>query len=141
MKNWQVRIDTNYKTASITLEEGPWWAFLLEWLSDTGLPAIRIPWLKRIRITRDNEETTVADWYGETPDDYWQWLVAYPLFDFAWKHIRLSIVGLDYDRARKEFPDEYTKALARDLAEAEDMPSDEWIDVNIAEVCSEEDEP
>lgn len=97
MQRWGWGVNGIYKTCDVYLEEGPWWAWALGRIADVCLPRWRIPCLQLIPIVREGERTTVAQWYGETLDDFWHAWVTYPLFNFAYTFIKSTAVPLSWD--------------------------------------------
>jgi len=66
MKSWGYGINHLYKSGTLILEEAPWYIFgierVAEWLCN-HVPAIPFP---TIPIKRDDTDTTMADYYGDT---------------------------------------------------------------------------
>jgi len=117
MKTWTYGINSLYRTASIDLQAGPWWAALdraVEWCCDCA-PAIPLPNVKLRR--RDPEDiemndghqwTTWKEWYGDL-SQLFHCFVHMPVFNYCQRRIRSRIVELDYDRAKEMFYEEDKK--------------------------------
>lgn len=101
MKSWTYGINSHHRTASYELEEGPWWAFLVRWLSDRIcdlVPAIPLPPLP----LRDDEgqPSTLREQWGDT----FQWVhtaVHVPIFEWAEGKIRRHLIDASYDEVRR----------------------------------------
>jgi len=91
MRTWSYGINSLYKKASIWLDEGPWWVFLLdkivEFLCEI-VPPIRFPNIKlRLKNKEDidfygGEWTTWRDWYGDL-SEFFHITVHEPVFKFC----------------------------------------------------------
>jgi len=115
VRKWTYGINSYHKTASLILEDAPWWVFVLEDFVDflsANIPAIPFP---SIKIYLTNEEdiecnggdnrTSLRDWYG----DLHQWFhcrIHNPIFHFCVRRIRWKEVKIEYDRAKELFRDE-----------------------------------
>jgi hypothetical protein len=97
MKTWSYGINSLYRTASIDLQTGPWWAFVLEraveWCCDLA-PAIPLPKAKmKLRDPEDIELngghpwTTWKEWYGDL-SQLFHGFVHMPVFNFCQRRIR-----------------------------------------------------
>ena len=106
MKRWSNGTNSCYKTSSILLEEAPAYIFILEdsisWVCDK-LPHIKIPFLNRIKITRDNEKYDVAEYYGDTPHQIFHCLICVPVTGFCWDRINIKSVPIEWDKCKELF--------------------------------------
>lgn len=106
MKRWHYATNSYYKTASIMLEEAPAWVFILEdtvmWICDK-LPDIKIPFLTKIKITRDNEKYDVAEYYGDTVNQMFHCLVCMPVVSFCWSRIETKSIEMGWDKCKELF--------------------------------------
>jgi len=111
MRNWSYGINSLYRTASIWLEEGPWWVFLLdrivEFLCEIA-PPIRFPSIKlRLKNKEDiefygSEHTTWRDWYGDF-NQFFHLAIHEPVFRFCQKRINTKCIEIDYNKAKELF--------------------------------------
>jgi hypothetical protein len=115
VKTWTYGINSLYKTASIDLQAGPWWAFFLErmveWCCDL-VPDIPLPNVRlRLRDPEDielndgHQVTTWKEWYGDL-SQLFHCFVHIPVFNYCQRRIRSKILELDYDRAKEMFYEE-----------------------------------
>jgi len=105
MKRLYYGINDYHKEASMIIEQGPRWAFLLDdiiCLFCLIVPPIPFPRISmKLKDKEDiaffgNEKTTLKDWYG----DLSQWFCIkchMPVTSFCYKKINVGIVKLDYD--------------------------------------------
>ena len=118
MKTWTYGINSLYKTASIDLQAGPWWAFVLErmveWCCDCT-PDIPLPNVKlrlrgpeNIEMNDGHQWTTWKECYGDL-SQLFHCFVHMPVFNYCQRWIRSRIVELDYDRAKEMFYEEDKK--------------------------------
>jgi len=111
MRNWSYGINSYYKTATIWLEEGPWWIFLLdriiEFLCEI-IPPIKFPNLKlRLKNKEDiefygSEWTTWREWYGDL-NEFFHVTVHESIFRFCQRRINYKHIDIDYSEARELF--------------------------------------
>ena len=131
MKTWTYGINSLYKTASIDLRAGLWWAFVLErmveWCCDCT-PDIPLPNVKlRLRDPEDIEMndghqwTTLKEWYGDL-SQLFHCFVHMPVFNYCQRWIRSRIVELDYDRAKEMFYEEDKKFWDEERELIKDQP-------------------
>jgi hypothetical protein len=95
MKRWHVYENDE----SVSLEEGPWWAFVLPWIFNCmWIPAIRFPAVPyRLKDQEDisghgSEWTTWREWYGDISQMFHIYVCS-PVDHFCDKHIR----SVDYN--------------------------------------------
>jgi hypothetical protein len=98
MQRWGYGTNNLYKTCHVCLEEAPWWLWAIidgaGWVCD-HVPDWRIPFLDRIRLVREGEQTTFAEWYGDTLHSLFCGFVDMPLVNWAWNHPRMKTVSVE----------------------------------------------
>lgn len=52
---------------------------------------------------RDDEETTVAEWYGDTLPDWFHYFMCHPCFEFGVKHIKTTFVDVSWEEGQAPF--------------------------------------
>jgi len=106
MKKWRYATNSYYKTASISLDEAPAYIFILansiRWICDKT-PHIKIPFLNKIKITRDNEVYDVAEYYGDTINQIFHCMICLPITRFCWNRIDTKHIEIGWDECKKVF--------------------------------------
>jgi len=131
MKTWTYGINSLYKTASIDLQAGPWWAFVLERaveLCCDVTPAIPLPNVKMrlsdpedIELSGGQEWTTWKEWYGDLSQGFHSF-IHIPVFNFCQRQIKSRIVELDYGKIKKIFYEEDKKFWDEERELIKDQP-------------------
>lgn len=92
MERWSVAVNGYFGKASVYRDSGPWWTFAVmdvaEFLCDKA-PDIRIPLVGRIKIVRDGEVYTIAEYYGDTLA-FWAHMLHNSVFQWAAKKQKVS---------------------------------------------------
>ena len=109
MQRWSIGRNSIYKTASVWLEEAPWWSFLLQDLSQTicGLiPPIPFPKIGKIVIADEDVKfygKKVYNWneYWGNLSQWWHNYIDDPVFWFFYKQVKHYSVDIDYKLALK----------------------------------------
>lgn len=105
MKSWSYGINTHFKTASVFLREGPWWAFFLDWFADHScglIPEWHLPVIKNRRLVVNGEETTFGEYYG-TLHDLYHMFVCQKLMFFADSKVTTKALQVEWDKCRELF--------------------------------------
>lgn len=106
MKRWHYAANSYYKTTSILLEEAPAYIFILEdsimWICG-NLPHIKIPFLNKIKIVRDNDTYDIAEYYGDTINQIFHCFMCTPITKFCWDRINTKSVPIEWDECKKLF--------------------------------------
>ena len=100
MKNYSIGTNSLYKTASIYLEEGPWWAFWGRDLSQIicGLiPLIPFPKIGKI-VDDEGKEYNWSTYYGDI-SQWWHVYVDDNLYRWFDRFIKVKIVNIEYKLA------------------------------------------
>jgi len=106
MRRWYIGINDHYYTSHICLEEASWYIFALENSIMTICDyAPRIPFPK-IKIKRDEEETNLKDWYGDTQQVFHAF-VCDSVFQWCQKRIKNTDISLPFFYLKTKFPDEF----------------------------------
>ena len=123
MRRWSIGINDYYFTASIWLEDAPWYIFVIEYVIQFICNCIpRIP-LPRIKIIRGNKETTLKDWYGTT-EDLFHAFICGPVVEWCYKKINMESVDCPYYFLKKKFPKDFQK-IEDDCNWSEDLLEEE----------------
>lgn len=104
MKRWFIAHNDYYFTASIHLEEAPWYIFAL----DNSIPYIcdyipRIP-LPKIKIIKDGEKTNLKDYYG-TIQDLFHVYICEHISNWCWNKTKIKSFNFPYFKLNNEFPE------------------------------------
>lgn len=123
MRRWFIGTNNFYFVGSIYLEEAPWYIFALE----SGILKIcdyfpRIP-LPKIKIVRENEKTTLREWYGST-HDLFHIFICSPITDWCYKKIEIKSFSIPYEMIKEKFPKEIDNL---------DIPFDDDFEKNLIE--------
>jgi len=111
MRRWGYGINSLQNKASIYIDEGPRWAFVLDDIAEAicGIvPSIPFPKAKLKLKDPDDIEfyggqwTTWKEWYGDF-NQYFHLLAHNPIFEFCQSKIRTKSVDITYDQAREMF--------------------------------------
>lgn len=104
MRNWNIGTNSVYKTASISLEEGPLWAFLIDELSTRLcdlIPPIPFPKIGKIVDEETGGTYNWREWHGDLRS-WWHSHIDEPL---TWwiitKRIKTKPVDVNYKLALK----------------------------------------
>jgi len=120
MRDWQIGFSKDGPVYII--EEGPWWAFFLEWLSESGplscghIPRIPFPNIGKIKDI--DEETgeirgvhTWKEWHG-TLQDWWHVYIDSPLTQIWFKHMtHVPSIDLSVELLKEAHPKDYKRWL------------------------------
>lgn len=101
MKTWSYGTNNLYKTCSVWLEEAPWWIWLLLEVSPricSAVPRLPIPFVNRIKIMREGEEYTWGGWYGDDLKTLWHSFIDFPLFEWAYKRVKITTVPVTWEQ-------------------------------------------
>jgi len=115
MRHWSYAANNYHETAHISVEDGPWWSFFIEWTIQWichYFPAIPFPHIRYrlkdkddIEFNDDNEWTTWAEWCGDTS----QWFCAsicMPISDWSFKRRFYYSFEVKYVSLKKRFEGE-----------------------------------
>ena len=105
MKSWSYGTNAYFRTASVYLMEGPFWAFFLAWLADNScalIPDWHLPILKRKRLVVDGEATTFGEYYGTLKDMY-HMRVCLRLFRLAHARFTTKVVPMKWQQGKELF--------------------------------------
>lgn len=111
MRRWSYGINSLQNKASIYIDEGPWWAFVLDDLAEAIcdiIPSIPFPKAKLKLKDPDDIEfhggqwTTWKEWYGDL-NQYFHLSAHNPVFEFCQNMIKTKSVDITYDQARDMF--------------------------------------
>ena len=108
MKKWSYGINSYYKTASIYLEEAPWYLMLLQDTTERICDLMsywNIPLIGRIKITKDSEIYTISEYYGGMKDLF-HCFVDTPISNFCWKRTKTKIISIEWEKAKELFYEE-----------------------------------
>jgi len=107
MRIWSIGWNTQFKTASLHLEQGPWW---LLWLTSgvctCWIPKIPFPSWLYITDKEDGQRYSWKAWYG----DLSQWAtceIEMPLSGWAFKRIECHTVDIDFEKAKTDYPKDW----------------------------------
>jgi hypothetical protein len=91
----------------VWLEEGPWWAFALEWLTPRVcdlIPRWRVPFIGRLTVVDEEGEVySWREWRGDTLHDLFHSFVCDPLVQFANRHIHAKDIPLTWEQGKHIF--------------------------------------
>lgn len=113
MKRWYVGTNNYWYTASIGLEEAPWYIFALEtaaqWTFDK-IPSITLPPIKKKLSEEDakfhgESYTTWKDWWGDTQQLFHVYVCA-PVVAYCYSRIKDISISLPYTYIKEIFPKE-----------------------------------
>jgi len=111
MRNWSYGINGLHKSASINLEEAPFYMFILKEIFDfidslilpIPLPKIKMKLKDLGDIEANGEEwTTWHDWYGDLSQLFWVYVYD-PFFQWYNKKIDEKVIDIPYRKLRKLF--------------------------------------
>lgn len=99
MRDWNVGINDYYKTASLILDEGPWYAFVLSdliMMICSKIPSVPLPFgsLIKIRDKEDDKTYTINEYYGDM-SDLFHLFICSPITSYCFSKIK-TIHSLDY---------------------------------------------
>jgi hypothetical protein len=113
MRRWTYGINSYRRTASIHVDDAPWWVFaldnLIEFICDI-IPSIPFPKVKlRLRDPEDieingSEWTTWKEWYGDL-NQYFHLFAHCPVFEYCRDKMKSQSVDITYEKAREMFYD------------------------------------
>ena len=109
MKRWSIGANNYYFSASIYLEEAPWYIFMIEYSIQYichYFPRIQLP---NIKIIRDNEEYTLRSYYGTTGDLFHIYICT-KIFNWCYDRIKLKTFEFPFEMLKNEFPDLFKDA-------------------------------
>ena len=107
MRDYSIGTNNLYKTASVFLEEGPFWAFWgrdLTWLFCDLIPPIPFPKIGKI-VDDEGEVYNWRTWYGDL-GSWWCVSIDQGLYFWFNKFIKMKSVNVKYYtavRLKKEF--------------------------------------
>ena len=139
MKHWSYGINSYHRTASLLLNEAPWYVFFIEWLFDGILSCVHVPKIpfpnilpsKRNKIEdcacknmakqcEDHDQLyTLQEWYG----DLGQWYhvnVCSPITEWAQKRVKSIDFEVDYDVLVQKF------SVDKAYFDEQERLADEW---------------
>lgn len=102
MKTWFIGTNSLYKTASVYLEEGSWWAF---WGRDLSqiicgfIPPIPFPKIGRI-VDDEGEVYNWRTWFGDL-SQWWHVYIDTNLYDWFSRFIKFKSIEIEYKLALK----------------------------------------
>ena len=131
MRKWSYGINSYHKTATIYVDDAPWWIFALErsieFICDI-IPSIPFPKVKmRLRDPGDiecieSEWTTWKEWYGDL-NQYFHVLAHNPVFYYCQDRMKTKFVDITYDKAREMFYDSDRKFFDGEAAIGDEIRS------------------
>ncbi len=112
MRSWSYGVNSLHKTASIYLDEAPFYIFFLDWLANVLcelIPTIPLPKIRmRLKDPEDIEcnggekWTTLDEWYGDWSQAF-HLFVHMPVFDFCTRKTKDECIPIGYKKLRKIF--------------------------------------
>jgi len=108
MRKYSYGTNGYYKTASIFIEDAPWYIFALDTLIEricTLIPSIPLPPIKMKLSEEDakfsgNEYSTWNEWYGDT-SAWFCAMVHTPIMAFCNRYINFRSVDIDYNKLKE----------------------------------------
>ena len=112
MKSWSYGANSYHKTASVYLEEGHWWFFLIRAIGDficehtlcISLPNIKwkLTDKESIEFNDGSEWTTLKEWYGDTVQLV-HLKIHEPMLNLFWNKTKETDIEIPYSKLRKLF--------------------------------------
>lgn len=107
MKRWSVGVNNYYYTSCIGLEEAPWYAFFIDWLTSWICYYFpRIPLPNFIKIKRDGEIYGLKDYYGTTADLFHVFICTL-VSNWSWSKTKWYSIDFPYEELMKMFPEDF----------------------------------
>ena len=126
MQRWHIGANSYHKTASIHLEDAPWYTFALENFTFklcSLVPHIYIPFTDRIKVTRDKEVYTVYEYYGDL-NCLFHVFVCAPITYYCFRKTNTKRIEITWDKLKEldeklwaEGEQEHTEYMKEDSEE------------------------